>query len=348
MSVAKGKICVAPKPLVVLELPSSSTFEHFPLEGELSLVFMGTPEFSAPILKLLVLSGYEVVSVYTQPDKPAGRGLKLAPSPVKATALSLGLTVVSPVTLKGEEAARKLAGLQPDVVVVSAYAKLLPESILRIPRYGCVNVHPSLLPRHRGASPIPAAILDGDKFTGVTIMLMDKGLDTGPILSKAQIPVLDSDTAGSLSVKLSLIAASLIVEVIPRWVRGEITPCPQDSEKATYSKPISKDSGEIDWMKPAGFLWREVRAYNPWPGSYTTWQGKKVKILEAVPLPSEKPEPAGKVMKYDSFPKDVAFGIAARDGILGIRHLQLEGKKAMTSSEFLLGQREFIGSILPS
>ncbi len=312
------------------------------------LVFMGTPEFSVPALRRLVSSGYEAVSVYTQPDKPAGRGQRLIPSPVKSAALSLGLTVVTPATLKGEEAANSLAGLEPDIVVVSAYAKLLPESILSIPQYGCLNVHPSLLPRHRGASPIPAAILAGDKVTGVTIMLMDRGLDTGPVLCHTEVPIADSDTTGSLTAKLSLVAASLLVEVIPRWVGGDIKSEPQNDARATYSSPIDKDSGKIDWKKPAGLLWLEIRAYNPWPGSFTTWQGKKIKILESVPLTSDRPEPAGKIVTSASFPTEVAFGITTGEGVLGIRQLQLEGKKAMTSLEFLRGQRDFIGSVLPN
>ena len=318
------------------------------MESLLRLIFMGTPEFSVTVLRALVSYGHDVALVYTQPDSPAGRGLKVTHSPVKEAALELGLSVFEPVTLKGEDASAKVRGFDPDVVVVAAYARILPESILEIPKYGCLNVHPSLLPRHRGASPIPSAILAGDKFTGVSIMLMDEGMDTGPVLWQERIPIDDNDTTGTLTEKLSELSAELIVDVIPKWAKGEIKPCPQDNSQATYSKPITKASAEIDWDKPVNVLWQEVRAYNPWPGSFTKWQGKALKVLEATPLPlNERLEP-GRVVRFDYLPENVAFGVTTGDGILGIIRIQLEGKKVLSSGEFLRGQRDFIGSILPS
>ncbi len=311
------------------------------------LIFMGSPEFSVPILNQLVLGGYQVV-VYTQPDMPAGRGLRQTPSPVKRAALALGLPVVTPGTLKDEEVTKELACLAPEIIVVSAYAKILPEPVLSLPKYGCLNLHSSLLPRHRGAAPIPAAILAGDEFTGVTIMLMDKGLDTGPILAQAQLPIADSDTTGTLTVRLSELAAKLISETLPRWVRGEIKPVPQDEAKATYSARITRESGEIDWNLPALRLWRQVRAYNPWPGTYTRWRGRQLKIIKAVPLPSKKTFEAGRVVKDELFPEGLALGVGTREGILGVLEVQFEGKKTMPSADFLRGQRDFLGAKLPS
>jgi len=237
----------------------------------LRVIFMGTPEFAVPSLERLILNQYQVVAVYTQPDKPMGRGRSLASSPVKRAALDWKLPVVQPVNLRSPEVVAQLVGFHPDVIVVAAYGQILPQSVLDIPAHGCINIHPSLLPRFRGASPVAAAILAGDEFTGVSIMLMDAGLDTGPVLARAQIPVSGRDTTGSLTAKLSLISAQLLLEVLPRWSRGELTPQPQDEAKATYCSPISKEESEIDWHLPAMDIWRRLRAFQPWPGCYTTW-----------------------------------------------------------------------------
>ena len=306
---------------------------------------MGTPEFSVPPLEHLILNQYQVVAVYTQPDKPAGRGRSLASSPAKRAALAWKLPVVQPVNLKGKEVVEQLAGLHPEVIVVAAFGQILPQSVLDIPGYGCINIHPSLLPRFRGASPVAAAILAGDEFTGVSIMLMDKGLDTGPILARAQIPISPQDTTGSLTGKLSLIAAQLLVEVLPRWVNGELTPQPQHETEATYSAPISKEEGEIDWHLPAVDIWRRVRAFHPWPGCFTRWQGRQLKIIEAVPLPEKRPVEVGQVIAMEG--AEAVFGIGTGDGILGVLTVQLEGKRTMSAVEFLRGQRQFIGALLP-
>ncbi len=313
------------------------------------VIFMGTPEFTVPCLELLILNQYQVVAVYTQPDKPAGRGRSLISPPLKRAAVGWKLPVMQVVSLKRAEVVAQLAGFQPDVIVVFAYGQILPQSVLDIPRYGCINIHPSLLPRFRGASPVAAAILAGDEFTGVSIMLMDRGLDTGPVLTRTQIPISIQDTTGSLTAKLSLVAAHLLQEVLVHWVRGELTPQPQNEAEATYCSPISKEEGEIDWCLSAVDIWRRVRAFQPWPGCYTRWQGKQLKIIEAVPLPEERALKVGQVVALTPLREraKAAFGVYTGDGVLGVCQVQLEGKRAMSAAEFLRGQRQFIGAILP-
>ncbi|GAG61688.1 unnamed protein product, partial [marine sediment metagenome] len=305
------------------------------------IIFLGTSEFAVPPLEQLILNQYPVVAVYTQPDKPAGRGRSLAYPPVKRAALNWNLPVMQPPSLKKAEAVAQLAEFHPDVIVVAAFGQILPPSVLEIPRYGCINIHPSLLPRFRGASPVAAAILAGDEFTGVSLMLLDRGLDTGPILARAQIPVLGQDTAGSLTAKLSLIAARLLQDVLIRWIRGELNPQPQDEAKATYCSLISKEEGEIDWHLPAIDIWRRVRAFQPWPGCYTWWQGRRLKVIEAVPMPGETTLGAGRVVALGPAMGEskATFGIHTGDGILGVVTVQLEGKRAISAAEFLRGQR---------
>ena len=312
------------------------------------IVFMGTPEFSIPSLEHLVLNQYQVVAVYTQPDKPSGRGRSLVSSPLKRAAEALKLPVVQPASLKEAEVVAQLVGFQPDVIVVAAFGQILPQSILDIPAYGCINIHPSLLPKYRGASPVAAAILAGDEFTGVSIMLMDKGLDSGPILARAQIPIASQDTTGSLTAKLSLLAAQLLQEVLVHWLRGELTPQPQDETEATYSSLISKEEGEIDWHLPAIDIWRRVRAFQPWPACYTRWQGKQLKIIEAVPLAEEGTLEAGRVVALSPAAErpEATFGVYTGNGVLGVLKVQLEGRRAVSGAEFLRGQRQFIGVIL--
>ena len=312
------------------------------------VVFMGTPEFAVPSLEHLGLNQHEIVAVYTQPDKLAGRGLSPVSSPLKRAALTWNLPLVQPVSLKSEDVVSQLADLNPDVIVVAAFGQILPRAVLDIPCHGCINIHPSLLPRFRGASPVAAAVLAGDEFTGVSIMLMDEGLDTGPILARAQIPISDQDTTGSLTDKLSLTAARLLEEVLVYWPRGELAPQPQDEAEATYSSSIRKEDGEIDWCLPAIDIWRRVRAFQPWPGCYTEWHGKQLKIIEAVPLSGAGTPEAGQVVALSaaSGGPRAAFGVGAGIGILGVCQVQLEGKRAMPAAEFLRGQRQFIGTML--
>ena len=309
------------------------------------VVFMGSPEFAVPHLEQLILNQYQVVGVYTQPDRPAGRGRSLVSSPVKVAAQSLGLTVVQPPSFKGVGVVEQLAQFRPDVIVVAAFGQILPRSVLAIPRLGAVNVHPSLLPRFRGASPVASAILAGDEFTGVSIMLMDEGVDAGPLLARAQIPISALDTTGSLTSRLSIIGARLLLEALCHWLRGSLTPRPQNEAEAIYCSSITKEEGEIDWHLPAVDNWRRVRAFSPWPGCYTRWEGKKLDIIEALPLTEPESFRVGEVV---ALTREAAFGISTGDGVLGILRVQLEGKRAMSAAEFLRGQREFIGTVLPS
>jgi methionyl-tRNA formyltransferase len=309
----------------------------------LRIVFMGTPEFAVPSLERLILSQYRVAAVYTQPDRPAGRGRTLVSPLVKELALWLGLPVVQPVSLKPASELARLTELKPDVIVVAAFAQILPQSILDIPAYGCINIHPSLLPRHRGASPVAAAILAGDEFSGVSIMLLEAGVDTGPVLARAAIPVSPQDNTGSLTEKLSLIAASLLQETLAGWLRHEIVPQPQNEAEATYFARVAKGAGEIDWGLPAVEIWRRVRAFNPWPGSYTRWRGRQLKIIEAIPVTGESE--AGRVMVLPG--PEAVPGVGTGDGILGLLRVQLEGKREMTAADFARGQRDFIGALLP-
>jgi len=307
------------------------------------IIFMGTPEFALPALDYLISSEHEVVAVYTQSDKPAGRWRGLTPSVVKKAALAYGLPILQPHSLKQPEEKERLANLRPQAIVVASFGQLLPPSILDIPPFGCLNIHPSLLPRHRGPSPIAAAILAGDETTGVSIMLMDKGMDTGPLLAQQEIPILPQDTTGSLTAKLAQVGGQFLMQTLPLWLDHKLTPQPQDNEKATYSKLINKEAGQIDWHQSAIELWRRIRAFQPQPGCHTIWQGRLMKIIEAVPLPGGG-EP-GRVIAIKE-PKGV--GVQTGEGVLGLLQMQLEGKRAMTIEEFVRGQRGFVGSLLPS
>jgi len=307
------------------------------------IVFMGTPEFAATPLEFLMLNQAGVVAVYTQPDKEAGRGRALVAPPVKAVALKYGLPVYQPVNLKTAEERDKLTALKPDIIIVAAFGQILPRPVLELPRYSCLNIHPSLLPKYRGVSPVPAAILNGDEFTGVSVMMLDRGVDTGPVLVQAQTSITRWDTTGSLTEKLSRIGAQLLLEILPHWFEGQVTPQTQDNAQATYTRMIDKEAGEIEWNQPAVELWRQVRAYQPWPGSYTQWQGKQLKIIEALPLEGQSGIP-GRVVTLAG---DVAFGVETGAGILGVVRVQMEGKRAMMAGEFLRGQRQLTGAVLP-
>lgn len=311
------------------------------------VVFMGTPEFAVPSLSQLVADKCEVVAVYTQPDRPEGRGRALSESPVKRAALRHGLTVVQPVTLRDTAEVERLAALKPDVIVVAAFGQILRQQVLDIPPLGCLNVHASLLPRHRGASPIPAAILAGDRETGVTIMLMDAGMDTGPVLSQMIVGIEPQDTTQSLTAKLAQAGARVLAETLFPWSEGSLKPRAQDPTKATYTRPITKEDGAIDWRLPAADISRRVRAFYPWPTCYTRWQGRLLRILEAVPLPMDGGGMPGVVVAAASgSPSPV--GVQTGEGVLGLLRVQLEGKRAMSVAEFLRGQRGFVGDVLTS
>lgn len=308
---------------------------------------MGTPEFAVPSLEALLGSGaYDVVAVYTQPDREAGRGRHVSSTPVKELALARGLEIVQPETLKDRDVVEHLSLFKPDVVVVAAYGRIITSEILALPEFGCLNVHPSLLPRYRGSSPIASAILQGDAVTGVTIMMMDKGLDTGPILTQRTLPILAEDTTGSLTARLAQVGAQLLLETVPQWLAGKIKPQPQNEAWASYTRVINKEDGRIDWTLTALELWRRVRAYDPWPGYYVMWQEKRLRIIEAVALPGGTYEEVGKVITLPRSGGKAAIGVQTRDGILGLVRVQLEGKRAVSAEEFLRGQRGFEGSHL--
>ncbi len=308
------------------------------------VVFMGTPEFAVPVLSSLADAGHEILAVYTQPDRPAGRGKRLAPSPVKKHAVEHGWAVHQPRSLRRDEAQQNLASLRPDVIIVAAYGLFLPTLVLQLPPLGCLNVHPSLLPRYRGPSPVAAAILNGDEVTGTTVIKLDEGMDTGPIIASRSTPIGPEENAEVLTARLFEIGASLLVKVLPTWASGNVQAQPQDESKATVTKLLSREDGEIDWTVEADQISRQVRAYHPWPGSFTHWRGKLLKILEAsVQAADEEPRATpGTVMQLSSR----ALGIATGNGAVETRTLQLEGGRALSVKGFLQGHPDFVGSIL--
>ena len=306
---------------------------------------MGTPGFAVPSLEALIRSTYQVVAVYTQPDRKSGRGQAVTSSPVKQLALSQGLQVVQPESLKVAGTAEGLAKFAPDLIVVVAFGQILPTEILDLPKLGCLNVHPSLLPRLRGASPIATAILQGDDVTGVTIMLLDAGMDTGPILNQREVPISADDTTGSLAIRLAQTGAQLLMETLPLWIDGRIKPQPQEESRASYSKVINKSDGEIDWRLSTLELWRRVRAFDPWPGCYAWWRGKRLQLGQVVPLYAERSGQPGEVIAL-SPPMPATVGVRTGDGVMGLLRVQLEGKREISADEFVRGQRDFIGSCL--
>jgi len=307
------------------------------------IVFMGVPEFAVPALKRLASSEHEVVAVYTRVDKASGRGRATSGSPVKRIAEEIGLEVRQLENFKKAADVVDLANLKPDIIVVASFSIILPNSVLDIPPYGCLNLHPSLLPRYRGPTPIPAAILAGDNVTGTSVMFIDRKVDSGPILAQRKVSIESSDTTGSLTEKLARVSADLLMETLPGWLSRSITPRPQSHEDATYTKMLSKSDGEMDWGLPAVELWRRVRAYYPWPVSFTSWKGKGIRILEALPQSGRLDIP-GRVLDLGGG----EVGVQAAEGILKLVKVQLEGKKEMGITEFICGQPGFIGSMLPS
>ena len=307
------------------------------------VVFMGTPGFAVPTLEALTTQqDYELVCVITQPDRPAGRGRRVIAPAVKEAALAHRLPVWQPRTLRDAEAVEKLRALSPTVIVVAAFGQILRPNVLAIPPRGCLNVHASLLPRWRGAAPIPAAILSGDEETGVTIMLLDEGMDTGPILAQAALHIHPADTTGSLTERLAALGADLLIATLPRWLAGKIQPIPQDHSRAMVCRPLRKEEGWLDWSLPAIELERRVRAYNPWPGAYTTWLDQRLKVLRAASLGDWRgPQPAGQVL---DLPEGVA--VATGTGALLLLEVQLAGRRAMPTTDSLRGQQEFVGSRL--
>lgn len=305
------------------------------------VVFMGTSEFAVPSLRSLLHAGYDLIAVYTREDQPAGRGQRLEASPVKRYALAQGLPLRQPKSLRASDEQAVLSDLAPDLIVVAAYGLILPRAVLGIPRKGCVNIHGSLLPRHRGASPIAAAILAGDREAGVSIMLMDAGVDTGPILGLSSLPITPEDTTGSLTIKLAGLGAELLANTLPAWLRGDLAPRVQPVEGATVSPRIAKEDGRLDWSEPAELIARKVRAYQPWPSAFTTWRGQTLRISRARPDVGAAGTP-GVVMAGGRG----AAGVATTDGIVWLEEVQLAGKKVMPIRAFLAGAQGFVGSTL--
>ena len=305
------------------------------------IIFMGTPDFAVPALAELH-KNYNIVMVVTQPDRRSGRGRKMTASAVKQFAQSANLPVFQPGTLKDPQAVSFLSDLKPDLIVVAAFGQILRRNVLDMPRKGCLNVHASLLPRWRGASPVTAAILSGDAETGITLMQMDPGLDTGPIISQRALPITAQHTGQSLTAELALLGADLLIETLPGWLDGKITPQPQDDTLATLAPRIKKEQGRLDWQQSAVQIERQVRAFFPWPGAFTHWQGKPLKVLSvSVAADWTGNLPPGRVFKLG---KEIA--VAAAQGAIVLRQIQPAGKRPMPAKSFVAGAARFIGSQL--
>ncbi len=308
------------------------------------IVYMGTPDFAVEPLEAIIKAGYEVAAVVTQPDKQKGRGKEVKMTPVKECALRHGIPVFQPVKIKEPEAVAELEKYQADLFVVAAFGQLLSEEILNMPEYGCINIHASLLPAYRGAAPIQWAVLNGEKESGVTIMQMDKGLDTGDMLLKRSVELSPKETGDSLHDKLMHLGAELIVEALPKLEKGELVPEKQKDELSSYAKKLTKAMGQIEWSKDAVSLERWIRGLNSWPSAYTFFGGKTLKIWEAQVAEengAQKAEP-GQVVSVSR----EGFTVACGQGALQILSLQLEGKKRVLTREFLLGYQVEPGMIL--
>lgn len=323
----------------------------------LRIIYMGTPQFAVPALEALIAQaapgkllpdGYEIVTVVTRPDKPAGRGREVVYSPVKQCALAHDLPIWQPGSFKKPENSAALGAYGADLYIVAAFGQILPQTVLDQPRDGTLNIHASLLPKYRGPDPIAEAILQGEHETGVTIMLLDAGIDTGPMLLKRSLPIAEDETTGSLTTKLAQLGAQALLDILPLWIEGRITPEPQDAQQATYTHLLQKEDGEILWERTATVIARQVRAYSPWPGAYTHWRGKLLKILSAYALPSVIPgavvAPGTVSMREEAGHKVLAIATSA--DVLLMKQLQLEGRKAMSAEEFLRGYAHIVGEVL--
>ena len=301
---------------------------------------MGTPDFAVPVLSRLIDEGHDIVAVYSQPDRPSGRGRKLVPTPTKRFAEERGIEVRQPDSLRSDAECAGLASLSPEVIVVAAYGLFLPAEVLEIPPLGCLNLHPSLLPRYRGPSPVVSAILNGDADTGVTIMKLDEGMDSGALMAQERVPIAERETGPELTRRLFELGADLLVDTLPGWASGSVQASPQDESQATFTTLVKKEDGEIDWTDDAEWLARKVRAYEPWPGTFTRWDGKLLKILDA--KCAEGATSPGHVVGLD----DGGIGIGTGDGLLVVNKLQNEGRRPSNAQDFVRGYPDFVGAEL--
>lgn len=318
------------------------------------LVFMGTPAFVVPVLDGLVsASQVQIAGVYTPPDRPGGRGRRPEMSPIKTYCLERGLALFQPSSLRPAETQQELTELAPDVVVVAAYGKLLPAPVLAIPHHGCLNLHPSLLPSHRGPSPVATAILEEDSVTGTTLMLLDQGMDTGPTIAQRLHHLSGEETAEALTATLFQLGTQLLLEKLDSWVGGQLAAEPQEEAKATITRKLERADGQADWTLPAAALERKRRAFTPWPGLFTHWQGKVLKLLDVASLPFDANGPAeangqqyqpGQVLPLEL--EHTPMGIVTSEGTLGLKLLQLEGRRPVPAGEFLKGYPQFLDAIL--
>lgn len=313
------------------------------MEKPTRVVFMVASDFGIPAFEALVAHPeYDVAGLVTQPDRPAGRGRRVSASPIKEMAVSCGVPVLQPRRLRDPEAIAEVAALGADVIVVAAYGQWIPPQVFDAPPYKTLNIHPSLLPRHRGAAPAMSAILSGDEESGITIIRMTEEMDAGDILTQVRLAITPEDTTGTLMAKLARLGAQALVSTLPRWLQGEIEPTPQDHSQATWFPRVRKAQGQINWTKSAEQIWREVRAYNPWPSAYTFYQGQRLVIHRARPLSAwaGSAEP-GQVMLLGE-----RLAVACGDGALLLDAVQLAGKRPLTGEEFARGQRNIAGAVL--
>jgi len=303
------------------------------------LVFMGTPDFAVASLEALLQSDDSVVGVVTQPDRPKGRGQVLAPSPVKLLAQRAKIPLLQPLKMKDPEFLQTLAGWKPDLIAVTAFGRILPPAILSLPPRGCINVHGSLLPKYRGAGPIQWAIINGERETGITTMLMDEGMDTGAMLLQEAIPIAADDTAGTLSPRLAELGGRLLVETIARVKAGTLVPQPQDSLRATLAPLLKKEDGVINWTLPATALANRVRGLSPWPGAYTAAGGDRWTIWRALALPGPTAKPPGVVVAVTN----EAIHVATGEGVLALLEVQPANSRRMAVSQYLAGHTVVVG-----
>jgi methionyl-tRNA formyltransferase len=310
----------------------------------MKILFMGTPEPARLCLKALIDAKEDLVAVITQPDRPKGRGLKVAPTPVKETAAEHDIPVFQPDKIKDKESIELIRGLAPDLIVIVAYGKILPKEILDIPKYGAINVHASLLPKYRGAAPVQRAILNGDKYTGITIMKVIEALDAGDIIAQESIPIYDADNATTLTERLFKLGAKLLVSTIAQIKSGKVNAVKQDEEKASYAPTLKKESGVIDWKMKAPEICDQIKAFNHWPGAYTYYKGKTLKVIKAEPMRKEGCS-NGRIMEIL---KNRGFVVGVCEGAVLVTQVQPESGKAMSSYQFAIGHGLQVGDTLPS